>query len=137
LTLADHFIRAKTVSQRQVEYSAVYEGLENLANARGIAERSVPSLFDAAFGFRLRNQRQRERADVSQLVANRDLKSLVDRGMLVPKVESRKAKGEGGTTSLWTSRWPFERSIGSRRRSPTHSIDRAKSPGCPFQLAIV
>ena len=54
-----------------------------------VPERAVPSLFDASAGFRIRNASYRASADVSELVASRDLRTLVEAGLLEPRGERR------------------------------------------------
>jgi hypothetical protein len=49
----------------------------------------MPALYYATIGFRVRNAMYRADADVSELVASRDLATLVDRGLLIPKGERR------------------------------------------------
>jgi hypothetical protein len=46
-------------------------------------------LFNAALGFRIRNSTYRETADVSDSIAGRDLKALVDSGFLEANGERR------------------------------------------------
>ena len=47
------------------------------------------ALADAAMGLRVRNGTYRKAAEISQQVASRDLKALVDAGYLVSKGQSR------------------------------------------------
>ena len=49
-----------------------------------LPDRSIGPLFNASMGLRLRNATYRAEADVSDLVASRDLKALVDADLLVP-----------------------------------------------------
>jgi hypothetical protein len=47
------------------------------------------ALSDAAFGFRVRNATYRTAAEISDPLASRDLRALVDAGLLVPHGERR------------------------------------------------
>jgi hypothetical protein len=49
----------------------------------------LPSLADATLGFRVTNFRYRKVAEVSENLASRDLKVLVNQKLLVPKGERR------------------------------------------------
>lgn len=44
---------------------------------------------DAAFGYKVRNQRYREENNISDVVASRDLKRLSEAGLLIPVGEKR------------------------------------------------
>jgi hypothetical protein len=63
--------------------------LEVVVKRLRLPERSVLALADAAMGFRLRNPSYRTAADVSQVVAGRDLGALAKAGLLQPKGERR------------------------------------------------
>jgi hypothetical protein len=49
----------------------------------------IGALVDAAVGLRVRNATYRSWAEVSENLASRDLKALVDAGFLIPKGERR------------------------------------------------
>ncbi len=82
--LRAHYQQAATLIRRNEEYSLLYEELTELAHGLDIPERSILPLFDAALGFRLTNARYRNDAEVSEVVASRDLKRLSDLGLLEP-----------------------------------------------------
>ena len=63
--------------------------LEVEARKRGLNERLVLALLDAAFGRRIRNSTYRAIAGISNEVASKDLKTLVNEGLLVPVGERR------------------------------------------------
>ena len=87
--LRAHYQQAATLIRRNEEYSLLYEELTELAHGLDIPERSTLPLFDAALGFRLTNARYRNDAEVSEVVASRDLKRLSDLGLLEPIGEKR------------------------------------------------
>jgi Fic family protein len=80
--LTAHYRQAKSAERRLNTVSAIGEEIEEELKKKGLPERAAPSLVNAALGDRLRNVAYRHDADVSMLVASRDLKALVDAGML-------------------------------------------------------
>jgi DNA-binding transcriptional ArsR family regulator len=63
--------------------------LEEIVTALGLPDRAIGPLFNASLGLRLRNQAYRADADVSEQVASRDLRQLVDAGLLETRGERR------------------------------------------------
>ena len=55
----------------------------------GVNERALSTLVDAAFGYKIRRSHYMKSAQVSEQVASRDLKILVDHGLLTPEGETR------------------------------------------------
>jgi len=62
---------------------------EEVVVRRGLPDRMVLVLADAALGYRIRNATYRSATDVSNNLASRDLKILVDHGFLVPSGQRR------------------------------------------------
>lgn len=87
--LKAHYQQAATLIRRDEEYSTVFEHVERLMLENGLHERMSLPLFDATLGYALTNARYRSHAEVSELVASRDLKKLCDVGLFVPKGERR------------------------------------------------
>jgi Fic family protein len=87
--LTAHHRQATTLLRRVDEAEARYNAIEALATRLGVHERAIPALFDASMGFRVRNATYRLSADVSELVASRDLRTLVDKGLLEATGEKR------------------------------------------------
>jgi DNA-binding transcriptional ArsR family regulator len=56
---------------------------------KGVPERSITALFDAASGYRIKRTHYMNSTGVSDQVASRDLKILVDLGLLVAEGETR------------------------------------------------
>ena len=87
--LTAHLQQIQTLRRRADEAERRWELLEREARARGLPERSIPGLFDAAQGFRIRNAVYRELAEVSQVVAGRDLQLLAGAGLLEARGQRR------------------------------------------------
>lgn len=93
--LTAHYRQAKTHLRRIEEIEALW--LECYARARRhrLPERVVGGLLDAAVGMRLRNGSYRTLVEqtageeISELTASRDLKAMVDAGLLEPVGEKR------------------------------------------------
>ena len=86
--LSGHYRQSQTILRRTREIERIYEELLNLVQNNGFPERTVMALVQAAFG-RVRNSSYRVSADVSNNLASRDLKMLVDAGLLIPDGEKR------------------------------------------------
>ena len=80
--LTAHYQQIQTLRRRAAEAEHRWDLLEREVTNRGLPERSIPALFDAAQGFRIRNAIYREHAEVSQVVAGRDLQALATAGLL-------------------------------------------------------
>ena len=93
--LTAHFRQARTLLRRFQESEELWDRLTELARRGGAPDRSVGALFDAAMGFRLRNATYRavieasEGENISEQTASRDLKTLVNAGLLVAVGEKR------------------------------------------------
>ncbi len=84
-----HYNQATTLLRRAREIDRVWSELESLIKSLGLPERVIYALSDATFGYRIRNATYRTIAEVSETVASRDLKLLVERGLLAPTGEKR------------------------------------------------
>ncbi len=87
--LTAHYRQAGTLLRRSRELERLWSLLEQEVARRGLPERMIPALADGALGHRIRNSIYRSAADVSDQVAGRDLKTLVDQGLLMSKGEKR------------------------------------------------
>lgn len=81
--LKAHYQQAYTFERRQQELSLLWDAVERKLSDVGFNERATAALVEAAWGRSLRNSRYRHHADVSALTASRDLKALVEAGLLV------------------------------------------------------
>lgn len=93
--LTAHYRQAKTHLRRIEEVQALYVRCTALAEKAGVPERTVGPLVEVSFGFRLRNVsyrrivQQTEGDEISDLTASRDLRVLVDAGLLEPHGQNR------------------------------------------------
>jgi Fic family protein len=93
--LTAHYRQAKTHVRRFEEVERLWRECDSLSRAHGLAERTAGGLSDAALGFRLRNSTYRSVVDItageqiSDLTSSRDLKAMVDAGLLVAVGEKR------------------------------------------------
>ena len=93
--LTAHYRQARTMIRRVQESEELWEALTRLVRGRSAPERSVGALFEAALGLRLRNATYRavvessEGEPITEQTASRDLKALVDAGLLTPIGERR------------------------------------------------
>jgi Fic family protein len=87
--LTAHFRQASTFLRRQRWIGRMWDELEQEVARKALPERAIGALVDAAMGFRVRNSTYRSWAEVSENVASRDLKTLVDAGLLVAQGERR------------------------------------------------
>jgi DNA-binding transcriptional ArsR family regulator len=118
--LTAHFVQAQTLGRRAQEAERRWDVVSDEVAKRGLPERSIPAVFNAAMGFRLRNGTYREAADVSEAVAGRDLKALTERGLLVA-VGERRGRSYVATPLLRT----LEESIRQPRTPIEDPFDRA------------
>ncbi len=93
--LTAHHRQAKTHLRRIEETERLWGECASIARSEGLPERSVGGLVDAALGFRLRNSSYRSILEVtageeiSELKASRELKGMVNAGLLRPVGERR------------------------------------------------
>ena len=87
--LVAHFRQASWLLQRTRITERVWGAVEQVALQRGIPDRALPSLVNAALGYRVRNSDYSASAEVSKQVASRDLKMLVEAGLLVADGQTR------------------------------------------------
>lgn len=87
--LTGHYRQLQTLLRRNSEYGLVYVDLERIVRDKGLPNRAALGLLEAAFGARVRNTSYRVSTDVSGNLASRDLKQLVDAGLLEAKGEKR------------------------------------------------
>lgn len=87
--LTAHYRQAATVLRRTRFISKLWDYLESEIKKQGLQERLIYALSDAAVGYNVRAAHYRHLAEVSDVVASRDLKRLVESGMLVASGERR------------------------------------------------
>jgi Fic family protein len=93
--LRAHFLQARTHLQRRQEMEAVWLACYDLVEQHNLSERCTAALIDAAYGFRIRRHsyqvavRYSWGEEVPDVTASRDLKAMVDKGLLIPVGERR------------------------------------------------
>lgn len=93
--LRAHYLQARTVIRRREEIEALWLACLELAERKGLPERAAAGLMDASYGLRIRRKTYQASTEsvtgdeISDLTASRDLKSLVDTGMLEAVGEKR------------------------------------------------
>ena len=87
--LSGHYRQARTILRRTRELERIYSELLDLVHAHGLPDRTVMALLHASFGGRVRNSSYRVSTGVSNNLASRDLKALVDANLLVSQGEKR------------------------------------------------
>lgn len=87
--LTAHFRQASTLVMRTKVMDALWQELEQILSRRGLPERLLYAVADAAIGYRVRNSSYRNLAELNEIMASRDLKAAVDSGLLIPDGERR------------------------------------------------
>jgi hypothetical protein len=87
--LTAHYRQAATVLRRTKEMHRLWDALEFEVQKHRLPSRVIPALVDAALGFRVRNATYRAGAEVAEVVAGRDLKSLAALGLIEGHGERR------------------------------------------------
>lgn len=93
--LTAHYHQARTMLRRIQETEKLFVRCSDLAAEKGLPERSIGALAEAAYGFRVRNATYRSIVDVtlggtvSDLTASRDLRAIVAAGLFTPIGEKR------------------------------------------------
>jgi Fic family protein len=97
--LVAHHMQAQTVLRRVDDAALTWTELEKVVAARRLADRSVFALYPAALGLKVRRPVYEKDADVELGTANRDLRLMVDAGLLEAQGETR-GRYYVGTTEL-------------------------------------
>jgi Fic family protein len=91
--LTAHLRQAQTLQRRVGESERLWRELEHIRTREGLPERMISAMFDAVYGFRVRNATYRavvaQDEGVTEQTATRDLRRLVDAGLLQPHGELR------------------------------------------------
>ena len=87
--LKAHFMQASTILRRSRELARLWDALERIVGDRGLPDRMLLALADAALGLSVRNATYRTAAEITDNLAGRDLKTLADAGLLIAQGERR------------------------------------------------
>lgn len=77
-----HHMQAQTLRRRMRQAISMWEAIDELTQSAGIPERVQGSLYDAALGYRIRRSTYVKHSEIEERTASRDLKSLLDSGLL-------------------------------------------------------
>jgi Fic family protein len=130
--LVAHYQQAHTIRRRSELVGRVWTEIERITTGLRLNDRVLPVLVDAAYGYRVTNQRHRTEAAVSEVVASRDLKLLCDVGLLVPVGEKR---GRHYVAGAKLHRMDRRLSDGRRAPDPYAEI-RARRASAQLQLPL-
>jgi Fic family protein len=87
--LTAHFRQAQTLLRRTEDSEMRWSEVEQMVEQAGLPERTISVLFNASLGLRIRNQTYRGETGVSDQVASRDLRLLVEAQLLESRGERR------------------------------------------------
>jgi len=87
--LTAHFRQATTLLIRTREIRRLWDVLEEEIAKRALPERTILVMADAATGLRVRNATYRSIAEITENLASKDLKLLVEQGLILPQGEKR------------------------------------------------
>ena len=87
--LVAHFRQASWLLQRSRMTQRVWNEIEQIMRKHNLNDRGLPVLVDAAFGYKIRRTHYMNAAEVSEQVASRDLRIIVDSGLLTTEGETR------------------------------------------------
>jgi Fic family protein len=87
--LTAHYRQAQILLRRTAEMNRLWDELEVLIKNRALPDRMIFALADAAMGLKVRNATYRSPAEVSDNLASRDLKVLVEQELLVAGGQAR------------------------------------------------
>jgi Fic family protein len=87
--LKAHFVQASLLVWRMKLLGRLWGEVESLLDELSLPERMINPLVDAASGYKVRNSLYRKTAEISENLASRDLKTLVDNGLLKALGENR------------------------------------------------
>jgi Fic family protein len=93
--LRAHFLQIRTMQRRRAEIEELWNGCSALAERNDLPERCAAALVDTAYGLRIRRGSYRTAVEdmtgekISDQTASRDLKAMVDLGVLEPVGERR------------------------------------------------
>jgi len=87
--LTAHYRQAATLLRRNRMMATLWDELEREIKAVGLPDRALLALSDAAMNLRVRSVHYKNLAEISQVVASRDLKEMVKAGILIAIGEKR------------------------------------------------
>lgn len=123
--LVAHFRQASWLLQRSHMTQRVWNEVEDLLKRKNFNDRALPSVVDAAFGYKIRRQHYMAAAEVSEQVASRELRDLVEGGLFI---------AEGETRGRWYRGADLLTEIYLRNHQPRTLIDPFEKEKLPFPI---
>jgi len=77
-----HHMQAQTLRRRMLQAIAMWAAIEAISSEHSLPERAQTLLFEATLGYRLRRSTYVKHSEIEERTASRDLKLLVDAGLL-------------------------------------------------------
>jgi Fic family protein len=87
--LKAHYVQAHRLLWVNNQLEKLWQAAELLTSAKRLPDRVTQPIVDAMIGVKVRNASYRSFAEISENLASRDLKALVDAKLLVPNGEKR------------------------------------------------
>jgi Fic family protein len=87
--LKAHYQQGVTLMRRNIHIGQVWEQIDKIIKTYELPKRTEAPLIDATFGYKVRNNKYRTEASISEVVASRDLKRLTEAGLLIAIGEKR------------------------------------------------
>jgi len=87
--LKAHLVQAYRIIWFNEQLDKTWSAADRLATEKGLPERSLQAIVDAIMGLKIKNATYRSYTNVTENLASRDLKLLVDKKILVPAGEKR------------------------------------------------
>jgi len=87
--LRAHYHQALTLLRRSREMNRLWDAVEEMIHRMKLPDRMIPAVADAAYGRRVRNTTYRTITGLTDVVASRDLKTLVEAGLFEKQGENR------------------------------------------------
>src|SRR5436305_2264674 len=87
--LRAHYHQALTLLRRSRELNRLWDAVEEMIHRMKLPDRMIPAVADAAYGRRVRNTTYRTITGLTDVVASRDLKTLVEAGLFEKQGENR------------------------------------------------
>lgn len=87
--LLAHFQQAESLIRQHKMLDGVWEVVNEEVSKRRLMERMCFAVADASIGIKVRNSTYRNQVGISNESASKDLRTLVEKGMLVPKGERK------------------------------------------------
>ena len=126
--LRAHFFQLRTQLRRIQETERLYHEIGGLVSKAGLPERVTGGLVEAAYGFRLTQAAYKAIVEttageeISSLTASRDLRAMVDAGLLRPVGQTR-------------GRYYLREAILDERRGKIQAGRRPRETNDPFEIA--